>query len=130
MNRTGADSWFIGSTIRETGQSSNLQQVSHSRLKSQPWAYVTLEAYSLIDNACDQYPTQPSKFFDMGVIGLRTALAHPKAPYLTCCVCFVCICVFDASSDHGVRPAGTDPLDLCSAVLHLRSARDREWHRR
>jgi hypothetical protein len=62
MTRTGPDSWFVGSTIKSTGKSTN-QFAQNDRLKSQPWAYNTLECYGC--RSCSTYPTEPIVFSDL-----------------------------------------------------------------
>jgi len=80
MTRTGPDSWFVGSTIKSTGKSTN-QFAQNARLKSQPWAYNTLECYGC--KSCKTYPTQPIVFSDLklyskGVEVTPSWLVDPK----------------------------------------------------
>jgi len=62
MNRTGAESWVISSTVQSSGKTTS-QTVSNKRLVSQPWAYTTLECYGCRD--CSTYPKAPVNFTDM-----------------------------------------------------------------
>ena len=62
MTRTGPQSWFVGSTIKSSGKSTN-QEASNARLVSQPWAYNTLECYGC--TGCRTYPTEPIVFSDL-----------------------------------------------------------------
>jgi len=57
MTRTGALGWFVGGAC-----SGGSATISHSaaRLRTQPWAYNTIECYSC--NGCGTYPTQPITF--------------------------------------------------------------------
>lgn len=59
MTRTGAEKWFIGSTSVKHGTSTTIS-ADHPRLKTQPWAYNTLECYGC--QGCSTYPQQPCKF--------------------------------------------------------------------
>merc|ERR1712228_781847 len=56
MTQTGEDQWFINSVdMTSTATRNNTSLiVSKSILKSQPWAYVTLEVYDV--ESCEQYP--------------------------------------------------------------------------
>jgi len=62
MTLTGPSTWYILSTVKETGVSTSLT-VTKNRLKSQPWAYNTLEVYGV--ESCNQYPTEPIVFTDL-----------------------------------------------------------------
>jgi len=59
MTMTGNDTWFIGSTSTKTGQSVSLS-ATHEVLKSQPWAYTTVECYGC--SGCPTEPTQSIQF--------------------------------------------------------------------
>jgi hypothetical protein len=59
MTRTGPESWYIGSTSTMTNQSVGLT-ATHPVLKSQPWAYTTVECYGC--SGCDTEPTSPIAF--------------------------------------------------------------------
>lgn len=55
MTKTGASEWFIGSLNQRTGESTNIVAKGlGARLRSQPWAYVTLECYGC--DSCATYP--------------------------------------------------------------------------
>jgi len=60
MTQTGPQTWFIGATMPNKAKA-NLS-VTRPRLSSQPWAYNTLEAYS-IDACADFPPTGASSVF-------------------------------------------------------------------
>jgi len=53
MTKTGSETWFINSVDLRTKEDAPLT-VSKSILKTQPWAYVTLEVYDV--ESCEQYP--------------------------------------------------------------------------
>lgn len=59
MTRTGDQKWFIGSTSVKHGTSTTIS-ADHPRLKTQPWAYNTLECYGC--QGCSTYPQKPCKF--------------------------------------------------------------------
>lgn len=59
MQRTGVDSWYIGSTVGSTGQTTSIT-ATETRLTSQPWAYNTLECYGCQD--CTTFPKTPIHF--------------------------------------------------------------------
>jgi len=65
MTRTGDTSWFIGSTVVSTGQTTSIT-VDHTRLLNQPWAYNTLEMYGAED--CSTYPTEPVLFSSLDLV--------------------------------------------------------------
>eukprot|EP01121_Diplochlamys_sp_Union-15-3_P010689 TRINITY_DN3022_c0_g1_i1.p1 TRINITY_DN3022_c0_g1~~TRINITY_DN3022_c0_g1_i1.p1 ORF type:complete len:300 (-),score=47.61 TRINITY_DN3022_c0_g1_i1:23-922(-) len=52
MTRTGDSTWYIGATV-PSGQKTELT-ATHDRLKSQSWAYTTLEVYDIFD--CNSFP--------------------------------------------------------------------------
>jgi len=63
MTQTAPDTWFIGSTTND-GQGKTVSlTVNRPVLKTQPWAYVTLECYGCSD--CDYEPTNNSNFTQM-----------------------------------------------------------------
>mmetsp|Transcript_2356 Transcript_2356/g.4864 ORF Transcript_2356/g.4864 Transcript_2356/m.4864 type:complete len:309 (-) Transcript_2356:35-961(-) len=62
MTRVGPTSWFISSVINSTGEATSIT-ADHPRLKTQPWAYNTLECYGC--SGCNTYPTQPSVFSEL-----------------------------------------------------------------
>eukprot|EP00163_Fabomonas_tropica_P002818 TRINITY_DN1223_c0_g1_i1.p1 TRINITY_DN1223_c0_g1~~TRINITY_DN1223_c0_g1_i1.p1 ORF type:complete len:142 (+),score=58.87 TRINITY_DN1223_c0_g1_i1:955-1380(+) len=72
MTKTGDESWFIGSRIDSTGETTNVQ-VTKPRLAAQSWAFVTLEVYNL--RSCKDFPqsNSPSKF-------TQIALADANGP--------------------------------------------------
>ena len=57
MTRTGDDSWVVIGTVKSTGESTT-QTCQNARLKSQPWAYNTVECYG-----CDGW-AYPSNFVE------------------------------------------------------------------
>jgi hypothetical protein len=60
MTQTGSQSWFIGGTT-ENGQGKTVSlNVNRAVLKSQPWAFVTLECYGC--DSCSDEPTNNSNF--------------------------------------------------------------------
>lgn len=68
MTRTGEFGWFIGSQIKSSGKQTNqnvdaLHKGAIARLKTQPFAYNTLECYGC--NGCATFPTQPCVFSDL-----------------------------------------------------------------
>lgn len=67
MTRTGAKSWFIGAKLPDgkfTNQKVNdLTPGASTRMRFQPWAYVTLECYGC--RGCSTYPEQPIVFSDI-----------------------------------------------------------------
>jgi len=74
MTRTGPTSWYIGSTVVSSGQTTELN-VDHTRLTNQPWAYNTLEMYGAQD--CSTYPTQPVLFSELALyIGAKQIPAN------------------------------------------------------
>ena len=77
MTRTGGDAWFVGSLSNATGQSTNLNAHNAARLKSQPWAYNTLECYGC--NGCGTYPKQPSRFTELALVESETKKAVEAA---------------------------------------------------
>lgn len=68
MTKLGDESWFIGSKIQSSGKETN-QNVDRStpgagaRLKTQPWAYNTLECYGC--DGCGTYPKTPVTFSNL-----------------------------------------------------------------
>lgn len=58
MTRLGPDSWYIDTVDLKSGTHSNMT-ITRSILKSQPWAYVTLEVYDVSD--CEQFPPAGTK---------------------------------------------------------------------
>eukprot|EP01113_Clastostelium_recurvatum_P000437 TRINITY_DN1018_c0_g1_i2.p1 TRINITY_DN1018_c0_g1~~TRINITY_DN1018_c0_g1_i2.p1 ORF type:complete len:310 (-),score=95.59 TRINITY_DN1018_c0_g1_i2:100-1029(-) len=75
MTKTGTDTWFVGSQIVSSKQTTNLS-VTRPRLSSQPWAYCTLEVY---DVDCDWFPpaSSPITFSNM-VLGDASGSVTPK----------------------------------------------------
>lgn len=64
MTFLGSNTWFVGSTVKSTGNSTTITvQSQDNRLGSQPWVYNTLECYGCQD--CTTYPTQPISFYDI-----------------------------------------------------------------
>ena len=59
MTRTGDDSWVVIGTVKSTGESTT-QTCQNARLKSQPWAYNTVECYGC--DGCDTYPSNFVEF--------------------------------------------------------------------
>lgn len=59
MTRTGAQKYYIGSTIASTGQTTGFSY-SNARLVTQPWGYNTLECYGCQN--CATYPTNNCEF--------------------------------------------------------------------
>jgi len=64
MTRTGAESYYIGSTVNSTGVTVGLT-ATHKALKSQPWAYTTVECYGC--NGCATEPTEPIQFTSLSM---------------------------------------------------------------
>lgn len=62
MTRLGGEQWLVNSVSSKTGQQT-LIKPSNPRLKTQPWAYNTLECYGC--NGCGTYPKGPSKFTNL-----------------------------------------------------------------
>ena len=54
MTRTGDNSWIVIGTVKSTGKST-VQTCQNDRLKTQPWAYNTVECYGC--DGCDTYPS-------------------------------------------------------------------------
>jgi hypothetical protein len=73
MNRTGPDTWFIGSTVGSSGQVTSIT-ATETPLASQPWAYTTLECYGC--TACNTYPLKPISFTGMSL----TSQGKPVLP--------------------------------------------------
>jgi len=59
MTLVSSANWYINSLDTTSNQKTDMT-ISRPRLKTQPWAYVTLEVYDLYE--CDDYPTQPVNF--------------------------------------------------------------------
>jgi len=74
MTMTAANTWYIGSTSAAMGQTTEIT-VTQPRLKSQPWAYNTLECYGCGD--CSLYPTTPSLFTGLAITS-RGRTVTPK----------------------------------------------------
>src|SRR5688572_11276116 len=76
MSRTEQNTWFIGSTVKSSGQTTSLT-VTRSRLHSQPWAYITLESTMTLlciatycsavyaVNSCQEFPTKSVTFSNL-----------------------------------------------------------------
>lgn len=62
MTRVGDESWFINSVVGNSGEETSIT-VTHPRLKTQPWAYNTLEGYGVGD--CSYEPTKPCLFTNL-----------------------------------------------------------------
>lgn len=87
MTRTGPSSWFVGSTIKSSGKSTN-QNADNARLKAQPWAYNTVECYGC--SGCGTYPQKPVEFskLQLSKKGVSTSpkwLVNPKKPVKELC---------------------------------------------
>jgi len=68
MTRLNETAWFIGSLDTTSGQSTDVT-VDDPRLNTQPWAYCTLEVYSVSDCAGDFPPSNsPLKFTNLKLI--------------------------------------------------------------
>jgi hypothetical protein len=52
--------WFVGGTVKRTGQTASLT-ADKARLKTQPWAYTTVECYGC-NGGCSYLPTVPLVF--------------------------------------------------------------------
>eukprot|EP01098_Paradermamoeba_levis_P007374 TRINITY_DN3041_c0_g1_i1.p1 TRINITY_DN3041_c0_g1~~TRINITY_DN3041_c0_g1_i1.p1 ORF type:complete len:315 (-),score=75.59 TRINITY_DN3041_c0_g1_i1:57-1001(-) len=81
MTKTGSNSWYINTA---TKQQKTDMTISRPILATQPWAYVTLEAYGIYN--CDLYPTSPIVFnnLQMYVNGKQVTpqwTATTKNPY-------------------------------------------------
>lgn len=61
MTKIGDDKWLVDS-VNSQGQHTTIKP-QHTRLQSQPYAYVTLECYSCV--SCASEPTTPSYFTEM-----------------------------------------------------------------
>jgi len=59
MTLTASSTWYINGLDTSINQKTDMS-ISRPRLKSQPWAYVTLEVYDL--DECSDYPSQPVTF--------------------------------------------------------------------
>lgn len=79
MTRTGPTSWYIGSTVVSTGETTSIN-VDHTRLQNQPWAYNTLEMYGAQD--CTTYPTQPVVFSDLALYAKGNAIPAKKVKWI------------------------------------------------
>ncbi len=55
--------WYVGGTVVRTGQTASLT-ADKARLKTQPWAYTTVECYGC-NGGCSYLPTQPLVFSQM-----------------------------------------------------------------
>lgn len=75
MTQTGAESWFVGSQNMRTGQGSFVS-VTHPRLKTQPWAYNTLECYGC--SSCAHMPNGGSSNFTNLVLTSGKAKSIPQ----------------------------------------------------
>lgn len=91
MTRVGDESWFINSVVGNSGEETSIT-VTHPRLKTQPWAYNTLEGYGVGD--CSYEPTKPCLFTNLVLTSngqtvggaldaclLATALSSPHSIY-------------------------------------------------
>jgi len=99
MTRVGPTSWYIGGHVAKTGVDSSFT-VTHTRLRSQPWAYCTLEVYQIDDCNSDFPPASSAMQF--------TKLA-----------------LFDKGGKHKVAPqwqALDNGADHCGATATVQSA--------
>eukprot|EP00162_Nutomonas_longa_P008684 comp18719_c0_seq1/m.33985 comp18719_c0_seq1/g.33985 ORF comp18719_c0_seq1/g.33985 comp18719_c0_seq1/m.33985 type:complete len:349 (-) comp18719_c0_seq1:109-1155(-) len=76
MTQVSSTSWDIISTNTRTNQTTKLTTRKNERLRSQPWAYVTLETYGA--NNCDYFPTLPSAFVGMSLAAQNGSAVIPK----------------------------------------------------
>lgn len=60
MTMTGPNTWYVDSVVK--GKHTHVT-VDHPRLKTQPWAYNTVECYGC--RGCGTYPTTPTFFTDI-----------------------------------------------------------------
>jgi len=75
MTRLNDTAWYIGSTDVTSQQSASVT-VDDPRLVNNPWAYCTLEVYSITDCASD-FPSSPLKFTDMTLTNLKGQQVKP-----------------------------------------------------
>jgi len=62
MTKVGSNSWYIGGSIKASSVNTFVT-VTYPRLSTQPWAYCTLEVYSIDDCSNDFPPSNsPMKF--------------------------------------------------------------------
>jgi hypothetical protein len=89
MTFVGPNTWYIGSTVNSTQQTTAITITSQdNRLSSQPWMYNTLECYGCVD--CTTYPTEPIRFYDIQLFaGSKKVTANwkvtPKPPQQKFC---------------------------------------------
>jgi len=73
MTKVGEESWFIGATSHQSGKSVGLT-ATHPALKSQPWAYTTVECYGC--TGCATEPVNPVQFTNL----VLTSGGQPVTP--------------------------------------------------
>jgi len=76
MTQTGAQTWYIGGTSTQNGQTTSIT-VTHPRLAVQPWAYNTLECYGC-SGGCSYEPTVPVQFTKLIIIDANGITTTPK----------------------------------------------------
>jgi len=76
MTALNETTWFIGSIDTTSKQSSSIT-VTEANLVTNPWAYMTLEVYEIVDCAND-FPAGPMKFSDLQLFDARGKSVVPR----------------------------------------------------
>jgi len=77
MTKIGSNSWYIGGTSTQNGQTTQLSVNNKNRLSSQPWAYNTAECYGC-GGGCSYEPTQPVQFTKLSLVDQNNQPVSPQ----------------------------------------------------